>query len=161
MKMLLAVDESKNAERIVEYVGTLLHHTPDVKLTLFHVLKPLPRKLLEHGGSENPVLEGQLQSQLKQDQAEWYRTQGEAECPYLLRARDLLIKAGLRSDMIELKFGHEEDIARNILEEARSGGYRTIVLGRYGTSSMKRIFGGGITDHVLKEATGMAVWIIE
>jgi hypothetical protein len=35
------------------------------------------------------------------------------------------------------------------------------VLGRYGTSSMKRIFGGGITDHVLKEATGMAVWIIE
>ena len=76
--------------------------------------QPLPRKLLEHGGSENPVTEGQLQSQLKQDQAEWYRTQAEAECPYLLRARDLLIKAGFRSDAIELKFGHEEDIARNI-----------------------------------------------
>lgn len=114
-----------------------------------HVLKPLPRKLLEHGGSENPVTEGQLQSQLKQDQAEWYRTQAEAECPYLLRARDLLIKAGLRSEGIELKFGHEEDIARNILEEARSGGYRTIVLGRYGTSSMMR-FCPSVASEILR-----------
>ena len=37
MKMLLAVDESKNAERMVEYVGTLLHRTPDITLTLLDV----------------------------------------------------------------------------------------------------------------------------
>ena len=31
--------------------------TPDVVVTLFHVLKPMPRELLEHGGSENPATE--------------------------------------------------------------------------------------------------------
>lgn len=161
MKFLLAVDESKNGERMAEYVGTLFRRTPDVTLTLFHVLKPMPRKLLEHGGSEDPNVEGRLQTQLRQEQTEWSRAQREAECPYLHKAREVLIKAGLSPQGIEMKFGYEEDIARNILEEARTGGHETIVLGRYGPSGMKRIFGGGITEHVLREATGLAVWIIE
>lgn len=161
MKLLLAVDESKNGERMAEYVGALFRRTPDVTLTLFHVLKPMPRKLLEHGGSEDPNVEGRLQTQLRQEQIEWSRSQREAECPYLRNARELLIKAGISPGAIQMKFGYEDDIARNILEEARSGEYGTVVLGRYGPSGIKRIFGGGITDHVLREATGLAVWIIE
>lgn len=37
------------------YVGTLLRETRDVQVTLFHMLKPMPRELLEHGGSEDPA----------------------------------------------------------------------------------------------------------
>jgi hypothetical protein len=49
IRILLAVDESENSHRLVQYVGSLLSRTPDVVVTLFHVLKPLPRGLLEHG----------------------------------------------------------------------------------------------------------------
>ena len=49
IRILLAVDESENSHRVVQYVGSLLSRTPDVVVTLFHVLKPMPRGLLEHG----------------------------------------------------------------------------------------------------------------
>ena len=60
MRILVAVDESENSHRAVQYVGALLRRTPDVAVTLFHVLKPMPRELLEHGGSENPAAEAKL-----------------------------------------------------------------------------------------------------
>jgi nucleotide-binding universal stress UspA family protein len=161
MRILVAIDETDYSERIVQYVGGLLRETPHTHVTLFHVLRPMPRKLLEHGGSENPAVEGRLQHDLKTDQAAWIRSQQEAECPYLLKARDALGKAGFPLDRVDLKFGHEDGIAQNILEEAHDGGYSTVVVGRYGTSRTKRLFGGGVTDQLLRDATGLAVWVVE
>lgn len=161
MRILVAIDETDSFERIVQYVGALLRETPHTRVTLFHVLSPMPRKLLEHGGSENPIVEGQLQHQLKTDQREWIRSEQEAECPYLLKARDALGKAGFPLDRVDLKFGHEDGIAQNILEEARTGGYSTVAVGRYGRSRTKRLFGGGVTDQLLRDAVGLAIWVVE
>jgi nucleotide-binding universal stress UspA family protein len=161
MRILVAIDETDYSLRLVQYVGALLREAPHARVTLFHVLRPMPRKLLEHGGSESPMVEGQLQSALKKEQTEWLRSQQEAECPYLLRARDALGKAGFPLDRVDLKFGHEDRISQNILEEAHSGGYSTVAVGRYGTSRTKRLFGGGVTDQLLREATGLAVWVVE
>ena len=161
MRILVAIDETDYSERLVRYVAGLLRGTTHTRLTLFHVLSPMPRKLLEHGGSENPIVEDQLQHQLKTEQTEWLRRQQQAECPYLVKARDALGKAGYPIDRVELKFGHEDRIAQNILEEARNGGYDTVVVGRYGMSQTKRMFGGGVTDELLRDATGLAVWVIE
>ena len=80
MRILLAVDESENSHRVVQYVGSLLGRTPNVEITLFHVLKPMPRGLLEHGGSENPAAEAQLGVQLRDDQEAWIRKERESEC---------------------------------------------------------------------------------
>jgi nucleotide-binding universal stress UspA family protein len=78
-----------------------------------------------------------------------------------LKAREALGAAGFPLDRVELKFGHEDDIARSVLEEAHSGGYSTVAVGRYGTSRTKRLFGGGVTDQLLRDATGLAVWVVE
>lgn len=161
MRILVAIDETDSSVRLVQYVGGMLRETPHARVMLFHVLRPMPRKLLEHGGSESPVVEDQLQNALKKEQTEWIRSQEEAECPYLLKAREVLGKAGFPLDHVELKFGHEDDIAQSILEEVHRGGYSTVAVGRYGTSKTKRLFGGGVTDHVLREATGLAVWVVE
>jgi nucleotide-binding universal stress UspA family protein len=161
MRLLLAIDESENALRAVQYVGALLHRTPDVMVTLFHVLKPMPRVLLEHGGSENPDIEETLSARLKEEQKTWVQQQREAGCPILEKACEALVRVGFEKSRVTLKFGHEGDVAKTILEEARMGSYTTIVLGRTGTSGVKRIFGGGITDHLLRDARGLALWIIE
>lgn len=161
MRLLLAVDESKNALRAVQYVGSLLYRTPDVMVTLFHVLKPMPRALLEHGGSENPDIEEALSASLREEQKMWVKQEREAECPILERACETLVRAGFDKTRVTPKFGHEDDIAKTILEEARIGSYETIVVGRTGTSGITRIFGGGITDRLLRDAKGLAIWIIE
>ena len=161
MRILLAIDESENSHRAAQYVGTLLGQTPDVGVTLFHVLKPMPRELLEHGGSEDPAAEAQLSVQLHDEQEAWIRKERESECHVLRKACETLTQAGFDRSRVALRYGHEDDIARNILEEARSGHHDTIVVGRHGTSRIKRIFGGGVTEQLLRDAKGFAIWVVE
>ncbi|SPP63108.1 universal stress protein [Nitrospira lenta] len=161
MRILLAVDESENSHRAARYVGSLLRRTPDVSLTLFHVLKPMPRGLLEHGGSEDPATEAQLGGRLRDEQQAWIRKERESECQVLKGVCETLGQSGFDTSRVSKQFGHEDDIARNILEEAHSGQYETIVVGRYGTSLAKRLFGGGVTDQLLRDAKGFAIWVVE
>lgn len=161
MRILLAIDDSQNSERAVKYLGSLLRETQDVEITLFHVLKPLPRELLEHGGSEDPKVEGQLGEQLRREQEEWVRSESVVEYPILVKALEVLGKTGFPIERVTLKFGHEDNVVRNILEEARIGGYGTIVVSRHGASGIKRFFGGGITDQLLHEASGFTLWVVE
>ena len=68
--ILIAVDDSDESARALHYVGALLRDIQDVNVTLFHVLNPMPRELMEHGGSENPETEHHLGEQLRKDQEE-------------------------------------------------------------------------------------------
>ncbi len=62
---------------------------------------------------------------------------------------------------VAVKYGHDDNIARNILEEARSGHHDTIAVGRTRVSRIKQIFGDGTTDHLLHDAKGFAIWVVE
>jgi nucleotide-binding universal stress UspA family protein len=125
------------------------------------VLKPMPRGLLEHGGSENPAAEEQLSVQLRDEQEAWILKGRESECYALKKVCETLEQSGFDMSHVEVKYGREDDIARNILEEARSGHHETIVVGRHGMSRIKRIFGGGVTDQLLRDAKGFAIWVVE
>jgi len=160
-RILIAVDDSEHSARALRYVGTLLRDARDVQVTLFHVLKPMPRELLEHGGSEDPAVEVRLAEELHQDQENWVRAESEIEAPILVKARELFGKTGFPLDHVTLKFGYEDDIAHNILSEARCGGYGTIVVSRYGSNGLRRMVGRGITDHLLRDASGFTLWVVE
>lgn len=160
-RILLAVDESENSHRVVQYVGSLLNQTPGAVITLFHVLKPMPRRLLEHGGSENPAVEAQLSVQLRNEQEAWIQKERESECHVLKQAYETLARSGFDMNRVTVKYGHDDNIARNILEEARNGHHDTIVVGRQGISRIKQILGGGTTDHILHAAKGLAIWVVE
>ncbi|MEI8015019.1 MAG: universal stress protein [Nitrospira sp.] len=108
MRILLAVDESETSHRVVRYVGSLLSRTPNVVLTLFHVLKPMPRGLLEHGGSENPAAEEQLSVRLRDEQEAWIRKERESECYVLRKVCETLEQSGFDMSHVEVKYGHEE-----------------------------------------------------
>ena len=99
-------------------------------------------------------------AQLRDDQDAWFRAERESECPVLTNARAILEKAGFDTFRVSVKFGHEEDVARNILEEAAAGKYETIVIGRHGASGIKHLFGGGVTDQVLRDAKDFAIWVV-
>lgn len=159
-KILVTVDDSEQSIRAVHYVGSLLRDTHDVGVTLFHVLNPMPRELMEHGGSENPEIEDHLGAQLRKDQEDWVRREGTIEYPILLKALERLGQTGFPIDRVTLKFGYERDIADTIIDEARSGGYGTIVVTRHETSGAKRLFGNGLVDRLLREVSGVAIWLL-
>ncbi|SRR6266545_288560 len=159
-KILVAVDNSDQSIRAVHYVGSLLRDSHDVGVTLFHVLNPMPRELMEHGGSENPDIEDHLGAQLRKDQEEWVRREGTIEYPILLKALERLGQTGFSIDRVTLKFGYERDIADTIIDEAKSGGYGTIVVTHHETSSTRRLFGNGLADRLLREVPGVAIWML-
>jgi hypothetical protein len=64
---LVAVDDSGHSAQALRYVGALLRDTRNVQVTLFHVLKSMPRELLEHSGSEDSAEEIRLLEKLPQD----------------------------------------------------------------------------------------------
>ena len=97
----------------------------------------------------------------KQDQARWVRTESVVEYPILVKALELFGKTGFPLDRVTLKLGQEGDIAHTILDEARTGGHGTIVISRQGSNGLKRLFGGGLTDQLLREASGYTLWVVE
>lgn len=158
--ILIAVDDSEESIRAVQYVGALLRETQNVSVTLFHVLNPMPRELMEHGGSEDPEVEDHLGAQLRKEQDEWVRAEGALEYPILVKALERLGQTGFPIDRVTLKFGHERDIADTIVDEAKAGGYGTIVVTRHGPSGTKRLFSSGITDRLVRDLSGVALWIL-
>lgn len=160
-RIMIAIDDSEHSARALRYVGTLLRDVCNVQVTLFHVLKPIPRELLEHGGSEDPSREIHLATELQHDQENWVREESVMEYPILVQALELFGKTGFPLDRVTLKFGHEDNIAQNILDEARNGSFGTIVVTRHGSNGLKRFFGGGITDQLLREASGYTLWVVE
>jgi len=159
-KILVAVDDSEESIRAVHYVGSLLRETQDVSVTLFHVLNPMPRELMEHGGSEDPEVEHHLGEQLRKNQEEWLRTEGAVEYPILVKALEGLGQTGFPIDRVTLKFGYERDIADTIVDEARAGSYGTIVVTRHGPVGSKRLFGSSVTDRLLRDLSGVALWVL-
>jgi nucleotide-binding universal stress UspA family protein len=160
-RILIAVDDSEHSERALRYVGTLLRDSREAHVTLFHVLKPMPRELLEHGGSEDPKVEVRLAEELRKNQEDWVRTESVMEYPVLVNALEVVGKTGFPLDRVTLKFGHEDNIVHTILDEARNGGFGTIVVGRHGTTGIKRFFGGDVTDQLLRNASGFSLWVVE
>lgn len=160
-RILIAVDDSDHSARALSYVGTLLRDNRDAHVTLFHVLKPMPREFLEHGGSEDPSEEIRLAEELQRHQENWVHAESVIEYPILVKALEAFGKSGFPLDRVTLKFGHKDNIAHDILDEARNGGCGTIVVSRHGSNGFKRVFGGGITDQLLRDAAGYTLWVVE
>ena len=74
----------------------------------------------------------------------------------------MLLNASISESQLKTKVvDGTRDAATDILKEARSGGYGTLVLGRRGRSGVKEFFMGSITSKVMQDYAGMAVWIVQ
>ena len=148
-QVLIAVDSSDNALRAVDHAGFMLAGT-DNPVTLFHTMRHLNRFVPQEVLDEAPELE-EL----------WKTKAGQEIEPFMKKAREVLLQAGLDESQIKVKVvDGSRSAASDILDEARSNGYGTIVMGRRGISGVKEFFMGSVTNKVLQNCTGMAAWIV-
>lgn len=159
--ILIAVDDSKATTHALHYVGALLRETPTVAITLFHVLNPMPRELMEHGGSENPDMEHQLGKQLRKEQQEWMRTEETREYPILERALERLKETGFPAERVTLKLGYAGDLVDTLVDEVRAGGYGTLVITKRSQPDAAHLFSRNVADRLSRELAGIALWVME
>jgi nucleotide-binding universal stress UspA family protein len=148
-RVLIAIDSSENAIRAVDHAGFMLSGT-DCPVTIFHTMRHLRRFVPQEVLDEAPELE------------ELWKTKAGKEIePFMKRAEEMLVEAGVSESQISQKIvDGSRSAANDILEEARNNQYGTIVMGRRGISGVQEFFMGSVSSKVLQNSTGMAVWIV-
>ena len=147
--VLLAVDHSENALRAVDHCGFMLSGT-GANVTVFHAKRDLRRFIPKEVVEEFPEFK-----------KIWQRKAGEVVAPYLKKSKEMLLKAGLAERQAAIKvIDGSRNTTRDILDEARSKGIGTVVLGKRGHSNIKDFARGSIARKILDEASDMAVCIV-
>ena len=148
--VLVCVDNSENALRAVDHVGFMLSGT-DCRITIFHTMRHLSRFVPMQVLEETEDLE-----------KFWKNKAGREIAPYIKKAGEILLKAGLSEEQITTKVTESSrSAADDILKEARDNDYGTIVMGRRGLSAVKEFFMGSVTTSVLNRSTSLAIWIVQ
>lgn len=163
-RFLVVVDESPGSKRALDYAGRVLGRRRNFVIILLHLLPPLPPELLEFGGAENPRKEQKLEAELRGDQQAWIRSARNSAKSFLTRAIQQLHKAGVARDAIHLAFSHparDRDAATAVLEHARGKRCHTVVIGHDAHSWFRELAGGDLTEHLLRRAKGVAVWVVQ
>ncbi|MGD2268793.1 MAG: universal stress protein [Desulfobacterales bacterium] len=147
--ILIALDCSENTLRAVDHAGFMLSATT-CKIHFFHSKRNLnrfiPKEIFE-GASELEEL--------------WQQTAEEEITPYMKKAHQTLIDAGVDAALISARVADgSRRPAKDILREAKRHECGTIVMGRRGVSNEAEFTMGSITRKVIEDCTDMAVWIV-
>ncbi|MBW2062829.1 MAG: universal stress protein [Deltaproteobacteria bacterium] len=157
-RVMVAIDGSESSLKAVDHVAFILGGNPEAEIHFLHVVPKLQNVCsidLDEMGETLKDIEGELEM-LEQD-----LIQGNQACldDFTPRATQILRQAGFSADRItfedrEIVLG----IARTILKAAQEGGYGTIVLGRRGLG--RSHFLGSVSDRVIRQAEGQAIWVV-
>jgi nucleotide-binding universal stress UspA family protein len=153
-KILVALDDSENALRAVDFVSRTF--TPDHEITLFSVLQDMTA-LYEHYSPElTPYFLTQRDAFTSLDDKKKDLIEEAAE-----KAKDLLLKAGFEEKKVIVRIEEQKKgIARDIIDEANSG-YDAIVMGRRGLSSITGFILGSVSQKVLHSAKNISVVVVD
>ena len=148
MNFLLAVDGSENSVRDVQHLVDMTGPNPDLKLTLFHVLPYLRHYYSLDVEKENPHLQEMLHREDEYRMEEFYE-----QAHWRLKA------AGLKQGQIKVKTNRRShDISTAILQEAKSGRYGTVIVGRRGERDAH--FTGRIAMRLVQKVVDQNLWVI-
>ena len=152
-KILIAMDESENAIRAVEFVAG--RFSPDNKITLFSVLIDTAALCRMDSPELTPLFKTQ-QSNLCALESKKREIVTEA----MQKGKEILVEAGFAAAGIKVKIQNKKKgVARDILKEAGNG-YDLIVLGRRGISGIREFFLGSVSQKVFSGAKDISVLIV-
>jgi nucleotide-binding universal stress UspA family protein len=152
-KVLVAIDDSENAMRAVEFIANLF--TTNNKITLFNVIQDTAALCEMNSPELTPYFKSQQSSFCTLEEKKQ-----ELVNQALQKARKILMDAGFDENNITIKSGIKKSgVARDIVKEAQSG-YNVIVLGRRGMSGIKDFILGSISQKVFNSAKNISVLFV-
>lgn len=144
-KILLAADGSESSIRAIDHLCFIVGHKPDVQITLFHVV---PDSISMGSYDVDGFLEEFLVEKDRQKIKDFHD-----------RVRGMFKEADIPEDRIEIKeVKRTGNAGKAILEEAETGDYGTVVVGRRGDN--RSFFMGSVSKYVLNRTEGRALWVV-
>jgi nucleotide-binding universal stress UspA family protein len=163
-RLLLLVDASAASKRMVDYVAGIIGRRRNFHLYLLHLMPRMPAQLMETGGADTPKREAEVNAELHREQEQWIASKRTAARPVLDELVAILRKSRVSGRSIEIVFTDPLDAAtldRAVLGLAAERGCHTIALGHDSHSWFREMTGGHLTEHLLRHARGMTLWVVE
>ena len=156
-KMLIPIDGSECAMKAVRYAAEHFAGLPGLRITLLHVL-PMPAVFWDEGH----MLNEDEKKERRRFFEEWKKDQHKKFEPAFKNALEVLVKKGIGREQIEVKDASDTvDAADRILDEARSGGYGTLLLGHCKHDKASHFIRGSVTLEIVHRSAGATLSIIE
>lgn len=152
-KILVAIDDSENAMRAVEFVADTF--TPDNRITLFNVFQDTAAMCEMNSPELTPYFTSEQSSFCLLEEKKKELVEGA-----LQKSKALLMAAGFDEQHISIKAEvKKRGVARDIIKEAQSG-YHIIVMGRRGVSGIKEFLLGSVSQKVFHLAKDISVLFV-
>ena len=152
-KILVAIDDSENAMRAVDFVADTF--TPDTQITLFNVVQDTAAMCEMNSPELTPyfITEQSSFCLLEEKKKELVENA-------LQKSKALLMGAGFNEQHITIKAEVKKNgVARDIIKEAQSG-YNMIVMGKRGVSGIKEFLLGSVSQKVFHLAKDISVLFV-
>ncbi len=152
-KILIAIDDSENAMRAVEFVADAF--TAENRITLFSVVQDTAAMCEMNSPELTPYFISQQSSFcLLADKKK------ELVNKALQKGKAILVDAGFDEQNITIKAELKKSgVARDIINEAQSG-YNMIIMGKRGVSGIKEFLLGSISQKVFHLAKDISVLFV-
>ncbi|MBT7086037.1 MAG: universal stress protein [Desulfobacterales bacterium] len=153
-KILIGFDGSDCAKVAVNHVGDFFTGG-DCHVCLCHVVRPINLTQLVEEPENLPP------ENLPIDELEWLKVRKDSINPQLDSAAKDLIDAGIPQTRVTKKIlVDQHSRAEAIIEEAKKGGFGTIVVGRRGLTFVEEFFLGRVGKKVFQMGDDFTIWVV-
>jgi len=145
--ILVAVDESEIGEKAVLYVGDFLGGVQGFRVTLLTIISEPTEDYFDSDAERTAWIERR-----------------RSEAAHLLeKYRELLIHSGFKKNKVHIRVDVRKSVSLSdgILDEQKSLGCCTVVVGRRGISKKEEFIFGSTSSKVVHTGKNCAVWVIE
>jgi len=153
VKILIALDNSPDSWRAVEYSAGILPCLPDSEVHLLSLTPAIPPGSRQFDqSSPPPEVHGD-----EDYQQELQKLRGALQA-----AADLLVRNGMPAVRILQSIQPVHiSLGQDIVDVAEKRGCDTIVVGRRGLSLVRKLLLGSVSSEVVQKAAGLTVWVVE
>lgn len=133
------------------------------KITLFHVLEPIPPDLAEHGGRERPDEERKASIELEHERRDWLKKRISEANKTMQRCLDIMRGRGFQPAETAVKIVPSYsigDFLPLLEDEVKNGNYDEVVLVHHQESWLKNLLKATWADKASRKILGVKLTII-
>ena len=156
-KILIAIDGSDCSMKAAAYAGEHFSGVPGLQITLLYVM-PMPAVFWDEGH----FLSAEEKQERRRFFEQWKSEQSVKIEPAFENAVRILTGKGISREQIVLKTASDTvDAADRILDETRSGGFKSLLIGHCRHDAANHFIRGSVTREVSHRLEGATLVIVE